>query len=328
MKIEFDGWTVEDSDARVNVDAKDLSCIIGRGKLTSVGTPEQRAAYNHLEDTFAKTAGVTALDVAAELRRYLDTVVVGDYTVKGCQEGTGVDLLHGVHTYCLELGSWGKDTSVVAAVRAKYEAGMTVAEVGKLVEDASEAAKPKYLVVHGHTVHPDASVTVKSGAFYDPVRYKGPELKRYDPPLIWFLRENTSTEATQADVVAAINRYFAGPRVVGQYEVRESDWEGQVVVDGPIVKGGLVGGDGASRYSDDPAVMAAKAKFWETPTTVPEVAEFIENWKKDTWHDSTLRVSRDDKDNVVIPTPGGRFVRLDMTTGVARSYKTAEEAKK
>jgi hypothetical protein len=251
-KVTVGEWTIEDRGHSVSVSTDGFKgALIGWGPLYTSGTPEQRAAYNHLETRFASVPGVTALTVATELERYL------------------------------------KDT-----------------------------------VVHGYTVDSKPRVTVPAGRIYEPTWYKGRDYDNSDP-VIKYLRENTSASATQADVVAKITEYFEMPRQVKGVTVSKSSWPGLVSDE----KGDLIGEEYKSGPHYSPVINAAKDHFHGKAATVAAVAEFIENWN-DPWHDSTLRVFRDDKDNVVIGTPGKQFIRLSLVTGAAKAFATAEEAKR
>lgn len=190
-----------------------------------------------------------------------------------------------------------------------------------------EAEAAKWPVsVHGYKVDTGCYVLCPKGNGYFPTRIK--DVTSADP-VIAYLRANTSPSATQADVVTKIKEYFEGPREVGPFTL--SYWyEGEdrfiEVQPGSFLIGH--GWNAANAYHNNPPVIrAAKEAFRDTAPELPEVAAFIEAWKEPEWHDSTLRCQRDGANRVIIPTPGGRFIRLSLDTGVATIHNTQEEAK-
>lgn len=253
MKIEIDGWTVEDVGSQVWLHHPSI-----HGYRIGGGKTGRSAAFDHLEDKFAKATGVTALTVAAELERYLK--------------------------------------------------------------------EEKDDIVHGYKVAKDTTVTQPDGRSTEPVKYKegyydcGDKVSNY-------VRRNTSTSATQADVVAKIKEYFEGPRVVKGYKLHrwnsDSDWYVRDQVSADLIGHGQCSTLGRGVGKD---FKAAQAKFAAGEPSLPEVAEFIENYR-DSWHASTLQCERDDADNVVIGTPGKQFIRLSLATGKATVHTSAEEAK-
>lgn len=331
MKIELKGWTVEDYDGRVEVYLPGGSnFVIGGGRVDS-GTLA-RDVFNTLEDKFAKATGVTAWDVAAELERYLkadpDEVVVGEYKVKRCAyDEAVVEDTHNGRIYCLGRGPWHKDTPVIKAVRAKWHTGRTVAQVAEDVKSALEEKAD--IVVHGYTVAKDTTVTQPNGRTTEPVKYKEGYYDCGDK-VINYVRRNTSTSATQADVVAKIKEYFEGPRDVKGHRLHRwkcgSQWFVLDSVSASLIGYGLTGWLGGR--SAPPAFKAAQEKFQDGEPSLPEVADFIGNYREPVWHRFDLTCERDDKDNVVIPFGGHHHIRLSLVTGKSSVHKTAEEAKR
>lgn len=305
MKIELNGWTLED----------------GAGKLVwkYLYTKENTAAEDHLKAKGLLSPGVTALTVAAELERYLkegpDTVAVGKHTVARCAGVTGCVKVDGK---CLGLDS--------SPFNDLWKPGMTVTEVGKAIADF---LSPKDIVVFGYTVDKDAKVSYVPEGYHKWPAGTWKTWKGFSPgsnPVIKYLMDSRDALATQADVVAKITEYFEGPRVVKGYTLHRWKCEGRWYVR-DSKSAALIG-----RYDPYGPVgadfRAAQAKFKTGEPSLPEVAEFIENWREPAWHGSTLRCERDDKDDVVIPTPDGQFIRLNLGNGRLTAHRTAEEAKR
>lgn len=301
MKIELKGWTVEDRNGKVEVSLPGRSnFVIGGGRVD--GGTLARDVFNALEDKFAKASGVTAWDVAAELERLLDVEKVGEITV-----------------------SRGKNRRTEVNPRPEGFTFDPSSSVTRVTEDLREFLKPKDIVVHGYTVTKGCRVYQPDGKNTEPVAYKdgyydcGDKVSNY-------VRRNTSTTATQADVVAKIKEYFEGPREVKGHRLHRwaccDQWFVREMGTGALI------GHGHSRTGTSPAFKAAQKKFKDGEPSLPEVAEFIENYREPSWHCQFLTSERDDKDNVVIPFDDRHYIRLSLVTGKSSVHKTAEEAKR
>jgi hypothetical protein len=231
VKIELKGWTVEDYDGRVEVYLPGGSnFVIGGGRVDS--DTLARDVFNTLEDKFAKATGVTAWDVAAELERLLDVEKVGEITVSRRKNRQ-------TEVYRCPVGFGFNPSDSVA-------------------EDLREFLKPKDIVVHGYRVTKKCRVYQPNGYNTEPVAYKDGYYDCGDK-VTNYVRRNTSTTATQADVVAKIKEYFEGPREVKGHRLHRWEYSGAWFV--RDMKSAALIGHGQKDSGSSPAFRAAQEEF-------------------------------------------------------------------